>query len=317
MATRSCTCSNKFARRFPASRCALRSSSASPARPNRISTNCAISSAPRNSTGWASSRIPTRTTRQELRAATKKSTRKRSRERQNALMEHADRRFRRANCGKRVGQRLQVMLEGPSKDTDLDLGSAARRHGAGNRRQGLHHRIRRRERRRGSSFAGHLATLEVTEAKDYDLIGRVTEIISPARPFTHPGPFRPRIRFRFLPRVNERMHPANFSASRPRVPREITSVLRGMRANFCNASVSEYSWEMKWRCPICRTATDSESSRDFPFCSERCRLIDLGNWASEKYKISEPVIDESVPEETQGRAPQRDTPRRDIDDHED
>ncbi len=32
---------------------------------------------------------------------------------------------------------------------------------------------------------------------------------------------------------------------------------------------------------------------DFPFCSERCRLLDLGNWASEKYKISEPVFDES------------------------
>jgi endogenous inhibitor of DNA gyrase (YacG/DUF329 family) len=26
-----------------------------------------------------------------------------------------------------------------------------------------------------------------------------------------------------------------------------------------------------------------------PFCSERCRLIDLGNWASEKYVISTPV----------------------------
>ncbi len=26
-----------------------------------------------------------------------------------------------------------------------------------------------------------------------------------------------------------------------------------------------------------------------PFCSERCKLIDLGNWASEKYVISTPV----------------------------
>lgn len=26
-----------------------------------------------------------------------------------------------------------------------------------------------------------------------------------------------------------------------------------------------------------------------PFCSERCRIIDLGNWASEKYVISTPV----------------------------
>ena len=65
---------------------------------------------------------------------------------------------------------------------------------------------------------------------------------------------------------------------------------------------------MKHRCPICKTPTDSESNADFPFCSERCRLTDLGNWSSEKYKISEPVIDESAPEETW-----RDAPGRDID----
>jgi uncharacterized protein len=31
---------------------------------------------------------------------------------------------------------------------------------------------------------------------------------------------------------------------------------------------------------------------DFPFCSQRCRLLDLGAWASEKYVVSEPVFDE-------------------------
>jgi endogenous inhibitor of DNA gyrase (YacG/DUF329 family) len=53
---------------------------------------------------------------------------------------------------------------------------------------------------------------------------------------------------------------------------------------------------MKRHCPICRKPADSETHPDFPFCSERCRLLDLGNWASEKYRISEPVIDESTPE---------------------
>ncbi len=38
---------------------------------------------------------------------------------------------------------------------------------------------------------------------------------------------------------------------------------------------------------------DSEKVADFPFCSERCRLLDLGNWASEKYVISQPAFDES------------------------
>ena len=51
---------------------------------------------------------------------------------------------------------------------------------------------------------------------------------------------------------------------------------------------------MKRHCPICKKPTDSETDADFPFCSERCRLLDLGNWASEKYTISEPAFDESM-----------------------
>jgi endogenous inhibitor of DNA gyrase (YacG/DUF329 family) len=31
-----------------------------------------------------------------------------------------------------------------------------------------------------------------------------------------------------------------------------------------------------------------------PFCSERCKLIDLGAWASERYRV--PVADENAPE---------------------
>ncbi|HWD98406.1 MAG TPA: DNA gyrase inhibitor YacG [Bryobacteraceae bacterium] len=42
------------------------------------------------------------------------------------------------------------------------------------------------------------------------------------------------------------------------------------------------------KCPICQkpvNPTDPEA----PFCSARCRLIDLGNWASGKYVISTPA----------------------------
>jgi hypothetical protein len=39
--------------------------------------------------------------------------------------------------------------------------------------------------------------------------------------------------------------------------------------------------------------TDSDEHAEFPFCSERCRLHDLGNWASEKYVVSDPVFDMS------------------------
>jgi endogenous inhibitor of DNA gyrase (YacG/DUF329 family) len=45
-------------------------------------------------------------------------------------------------------------------------------------------------------------------------------------------------------------------------------------------------------CPICKTPVDSDSNREFPFCSERCRVLDLGAWASEKYVVSDPIFDE-------------------------
>ena len=44
------------------------------------------------------------------------------------------------------------------------------------------------------------------------------------------------------------------------------------------------------RCPTCRTLVLLEEE-NFPFCSERCRLIDLGKWASGGYVISTPVND--------------------------
>jgi uncharacterized protein len=49
---------------------------------------------------------------------------------------------------------------------------------------------------------------------------------------------------------------------------------------------------MQYQCPTCKKPTDSEKDPDFPFCSERCRLLDLGAWGSEKYVVSEPIFDE-------------------------
>ena len=40
------------------------------------------------------------------------------------------------------------------------------------------------------------------------------------------------------------------------------------------------------KCPTCGQPVEwSEASKFRPFCSERCKLIDLGNWASEDYRI--------------------------------
>jgi len=51
-------------------------------------------------------------------------------------------------------------------------------------------------------------------------------------------------------------------------------------------------------CPSCKTPVDT-SSENFPFCSDRCRLLDLGKWASGDYKISSPIFDPEVLEEVE------------------
>jgi endogenous inhibitor of DNA gyrase (YacG/DUF329 family) len=42
------------------------------------------------------------------------------------------------------------------------------------------------------------------------------------------------------------------------------------------------------KCPQCREATTWQDNPHRPFCSERCQLLDLGQWADESYRISGP-----------------------------
>ncbi|HEX6501627.1 MAG TPA: DNA gyrase inhibitor YacG [Terriglobales bacterium] len=49
---------------------------------------------------------------------------------------------------------------------------------------------------------------------------------------------------------------------------------------------------IKLCCPTCRKPVKNRDP-EFPFCSPRCRLIDLGKWASGDYVISSPLRDTS------------------------
>ena len=55
------------------------------------------------------------------------------------------------------------------------------------------------------------------------------------------------------------------------------------------------------QCPICdaRMPADWSEYPDYPFCSKRCRTIDLGRWLNEDYKVGggreEPDEDRSTP----------------------
>lgn len=50
------------------------------------------------------------------------------------------------------------------------------------------------------------------------------------------------------------------------------------------------------RCPTCKNIVTMKDE-DFPFCSDRCRQIDLGKWASGVYKISSPILDPEILED--------------------
>jgi hypothetical protein len=49
-------------------------------------------------------------------------------------------------------------------------------------------------------------------------------------------------------------------------------------------------------CPICKKPVAFDDP-EMPFCSERCRTIDLGNWATEKYVIPSPAAPSDLEDE--------------------
>ncbi len=65
------------------------------------------------------------------------------------------------------------------------------------------------------------------------------------------------------------------------------------------------------RCPTCSKIVLRDDP-DFPFCSDRCRLIDLGKWASGGYVISSPITDPEDIERVQKSQEER---HRDDDKH--
>ena len=51
-------------------------------------------------------------------------------------------------------------------------------------------------------------------------------------------------------------------------------------------------------CPICRKPLDADAAQQssvYPFCSERCRQVDLFRWADGKYAIVEPIDPDQIP----------------------
>jgi uncharacterized protein len=53
----------------------------------------------------------------------------------------------------------------------------------------------------------------------------------------------------------------------------------------------------KVRCPICEMPMDAQGPKewpDWPFCSPRCKLVDLGRWLGGNYRIETPIREEDI-----------------------
>ena len=52
------------------------------------------------------------------------------------------------------------------------------------------------------------------------------------------------------------------------------------------------------RCPLCKKSMTWDNNPFRPFCSERCKLIDLDNWLAERYRVPAPAeVQEMSPSE--------------------
>jgi endogenous inhibitor of DNA gyrase (YacG/DUF329 family) len=58
------------------------------------------------------------------------------------------------------------------------------------------------------------------------------------------------------------------------------------------------------RCPVCSALIDLEKTPTAPFCSDRCRTIDLGRWLDEAYGLPErPRADDEEEDDGPPRMP--------------
>jgi len=69
------------------------------------------------------------------------------------------------------------------------------------------------------------------------------------------------------------------------------------------------------QCPACKRRGDWFATPFGPFCSRRCKLIDLGKWFGEEHAISEPLSPEALekladqpPDEPRDRPDENDSP---------
>ena len=63
----------------------------------------------------------------------------------------------------------------------------------------------------------------------------------------------------------------------------------GLNVANLKAGTVDESIQKQLKCPICKKPSERDKIRNpfLPFCSDRCRTIDLGKWLNGKYVIAE------------------------------
>ena len=60
--------------------------------------------------------------------------------------------------------------------------------------------------------------------------------------------------------------------------------------------MQKHTEQRLYDCPQCgKSVIWSEANTWRPFCSERCRLVDIGKWASDEYSV--PLVDQDIKSE--------------------
>jgi endogenous inhibitor of DNA gyrase (YacG/DUF329 family) len=60
-------------------------------------------------------------------------------------------------------------------------------------------------------------------------------------------------------------------------------------------------------CPTCNREAEWQDNPYRPFCSERCKLIDLGKWVSEEYRVPGKALPEETVDENEADNRSRDS----------
>lgn len=72
-------------------------------------------------------------------------------------------------------------------------------------------------------------------------------------------------------------------------PSKDRKIAEGLPSDAKSLSLLLYVMATPITCPICKTENDFFAEPVGPFCSNRCKMIDLGQWLGEDYRISEPL----------------------------